>query len=141
MTRPRPSQQCQQYYYDAANRWVRCRKPYTIKGPDPDSEYGENAVLLENRSKAKKKSMRLCEEHATELAMSIIGRSVEIPWSGLFSNRTGPPKVCPRHASEYAHAYLEGSLNIYQKWALEIVMREIAEEVYHEQRREEEYDG
>jgi hypothetical protein len=45
--------------------------------------------------------------------------SVEIPWSGLFSNRTGPPKVCPRHASEYAHAYLEGSLNIYQKWALE----------------------
>lgn len=67
--------------------------------------------------------------------------TVEIPWSSIFSNRTGPPKVCERHAHEYANAYLEGSLSMYQKWALEIVMREIAAEVYHEQRREEEYDG
>ena len=66
--------------------------------------------------------------------------SVAIPWSSLFSNRTGPPKVCGRHAREYAHACLEG-MGMYQKWALGIVMREIAEEVYHDQRRDEEYSG
>jgi hypothetical protein len=54
-------------------------------------------------------------------------------------------KLCERHATEYANAYLEHSLSEPQKWAFERVIYDIArraaEDVYHEQRREEEYDG
>ena len=68
-------------------------------------------------------------------------REVETPWSGMLSNRTEAPGLCIWHARKYAHRLLEGPLGTHGKWAFDIVVREIAEEVYHEQHREEECDG
>lgn len=67
--------------------------------------------------------------------------TIEIPWSGVLSNRTEAPKLCTRHATEYAHNLLERRLDEHGKWALDLVIREVAAEVFWEQRREEDYSG
>jgi hypothetical protein len=89
---------------------------------------------------AKKPKSGSCEWVDPKRPCRNTGR-VEVPWSGLFSNRTEPPKLCTAHASVYAHQLLEARLDLHGKWAFELVVREIAEEVYYEQRREEDYDG
>ena len=50
-------------------------------------------------------------------------------------------QLCALHANMYMHQVLDRKLGVDGKWALQRFIRQNAEEVYHEERREESYDG